>query len=72
MESYELHRVTVLLDNAITYILENLCNSGMSLEDAYSEMKKYLGTSMYELRKLGVAQDWEVEQYDEEARKRKE
>lgn len=69
MEIYEIHRLGVLLDNAITYILEDLTNNGMSLEDAYKEMKKYLGTSMYELRKLGVAEDWEVEQFDEEREK---
>lgn len=66
MEAYEIHRLTVLLNNAITYILENLTNSGMSIEDSYREMKKYLGTSMYELNKLGVSEDWEVERFDKE------
>lgn len=71
MEAYEIHRLTVLLNNAITYILENLTNSGMSIEDSYREMKKYLGTSMYELNKLGVSEDWEVEQFDEETKEGK-
>ena len=71
MEKYEIHRLTVLLNNAITYILENLTNSGMSIEDSYREMKKYLGTSMYELNKLGVSEDWEVEQFDEETKESK-
>ncbi len=64
-------RLMVLLENAINYILNTCINKGMSLEDSYREMKKNLGTSMYELRKLGIAEDWEVEQFDKEAEERK-
>ena len=34
-DEIEINMYEVLLNNAITYILENLTNSGMSIEDSY-------------------------------------
>lgn len=68
MEDYELCRLKVLLDNAICYILKDLKGKGETVSEAYSDMKHYLGTSMYELHKLGVCKECEVDKYDKETK----